>query len=886
MRSILRRLARALWPRRLEDDLDDELEFHRQMRVRRAMERGLAAEEAEVEARRRMGSVPLAKDQMRDARVLVWLASSLQDLRHGITLLGRDAGVSASIVLVLALGIGGNEAVFTLLKAAFFDPLPYRDADRLVTVMESNGQQIGWTPSVAEFLRIRARNHTLSELAFAEHRDMQLSGAGEPVRVFGARVTAGFFPLLGVHPALGRDFLDEDNQPHRTPTVLLTDAFWRSKMGADPNVVGRSLRLDGASARVIGVLPADFQFDYPTLRIAEPVEIYVAYPLETNVPLHPSADGLGVPVRVLARLRDGVTFAQAEADVRAIGDAIGAEGMARAPANRKPPPGFTLQAIPLREAIVGSQRSLLWVLLSGVGVLLLIACANTAQLLLARSLRRGREVAVRAALGATRLRLIRQFLMEGLVLGACGGAAGLLIAGVAARALVAVLPVRSPLLASAKLDLPVLGFALALSILCAFLFAILPAVKGSGWTPGPSLTARLTIGEGNRWRHAMIALEAALSVFLLCSAGLVAENLWTLISKPVGIDPNHVLVMQMKLPSARPMDSIDHSAGAEFQAYLDKIAAIPGVESAATVSGPPLHPTRGGPFEIVGEKDANGVLKQVLALNNQVSPDYFKTLRIPILAGRAFERDDAGPRLKVAIVNREAARRFGFGPDIVGKQIDDPGGAITIVGMSENVRTNALDTAPFPEVYLPSLQLSWVNVYLVVRSALPPADLTRAVKAALEASNSDQAIYNVTTMRNWIGSSFDAPRFDVFLIGAFALLALAMAATGMYSVISCLVTQRTSEIAIRMALGATPRAIVRVILGVTLAWLAAGLAGGLGLGLAARNVVRVLSGAMVEGSLWMYAFVVLFFFVVTMLAAYWPVRRASRLDPAVALRCE
>jgi predicted permease len=880
--SILRRFAKSLWPRRLEVDLDDELEFHREMRMRRALERGLSPEEAELEARRRIGNLALAKDQMRDARILGWLASSLQDLRHGVVLLRRDAGVSALIVLVLALGIGGNAAIFTLLKAAFFDPLPYHDAGRLVTVMENTG----WMPSVSEFLRIRARSRLLQPIAFAEHRDMELSGAGEPVHVYAARVTASFFSALGVTPALGRDFRDEDNQPNRTATVILTDAFWRAKMGANPSVIGRALRLDGTGARVIGVLPPGFHFDYPTLDIPEPVEIYVSYPLELAIASFPSVSGRGEPVRVIARLRDGVAFSQADAEIRAIGDSLGKEYAARALADRRAPRPFTFEALPLREAIVGTQRPMLWILLGGAGVLLLIACANTAQLLLARSLRRGREVAVRAALGASRLRLIRQFLLEGLVLALCGGAAGLLAAPWIARGLVAVLPVRSPLLESARLDARVVGVALLLSMTSALLFAILPAVKGSRWSPGPSLTARLTVGEGNRWRHAMIALEAALSMFLLCGAGLVAQNLWTLISTPVGIDPRHVVVMRLKLPSEKAMNSVDRRAGATFQTYLDRIEAIPGVESAATTSGPPLHPTRGGPFEIAGERDASGALKVVMMWGNQVSPDYFRTLKIPLLTGRAFRRDDTGPGIKVAIMNREGARRFGFGREIVGKQIADPDGPITIVGLSENVRTNALDPAPFPEVYLSSLQLSWVNVYLVVRSSIPPAQLVKAVKSAIQATNSDQAVFGVTTMQRWIDDSVTSPRFNMFLIGAFALLAVVMAAAGMYSVISCLVTQRTSEIAIRLALGASRGAIIRAVLAATLLWVSAGLAAGLGLGLATRNVVRSLSHTVVEGSPWMYSSTALLFFAVTLLAAYLPLRRASRLDPAAALRCE
>lgn len=813
---------------------------------------------------------------------MIRFVSVLQDLRHGIRLLRRDAAVSGLIVLVLALGIGGNTAIFTLLKAAFLDPLPYRDSGRLVTIMESTG----WNPSDSEYLEIKARSRTLDQLAFVEHRDMQLSGTGEPVRVFAARVSASFFPILGVNPSLGRGFLDEETQPGRTRAVILTDAFWRSRMGADPTAVGRTIRLDGQPAVVVGVLPPRFHFDYPTLRVPEPVDIYIPFPLDPNVRLGASANGRGIPVRVIARLRQGVTLQQAQGELKDIGRALREENPSNYPHPAAVARRFTFETAPLRDAIVGTQRSLLWLLMGGVGILLLIACANAAQLLLARSLRRGREIAIRAALGASRLRLIRQFLLEGLVLAACGGAAGLLAASWIARLLLAMLPVRTPLFESAHLDARAVTFTLLISMLSAAVFATLPAVKGSRWTLGPSLGARATGGEGNRWRHAMIAVEAALSVFLLCGAGLVTQNLWTLRSAPLGFDPNHVLAMRVKLPTSKNNDAIDPKAGLAFQRYLEKIEAIPGVESAATVTGPPLRPARIGNAELVGAVEPNGENKIVWSVNHLVSPDYFRTLRIPLLAGRMFRKDDAGPRVRVAVVNEELARRFGYGRDIVGKQFAEPGEPITIVGMVGNVRARGFETAPYPETYLSSLQLDWVNVYLVIRSTLPPGQLVREVKAAIQSSNSDQAVFGVMTMDELIEDAVTEPRFHVFLIGAFALLAVAMAAAGMYSVISCLVSQRTSEIAIRVALGATRGAIVRTILGTTTVWVVAGLAGGLGLGLVTRSTIRSLSNTAVQGSPWMYAAVMLFFFLVTMVAACVSMRRATRLDPAVALRCE
>ncbi len=569
--ALFRRILNVFRPERLDHELEEELEFHRRMCASRLQERGLSAMEAEAEARRRMGNLSLVKEEMRDVHMVGWLASSLDDLRHGLVLRRRDPGVSGLIVLVLALGIGGNAAVFLLLKAAFLDLLPYRDAGRLVTVIENDG----WIPTVSEFLEIRKHTRTLEGMAFVEHRDMQLSGTGEPTRVFAARVTASFFPLLGVNVAMGRTFLEEENQPGRPPVVILSDAFWRSRMGSDPGVLGRTVRLDGQPAVVVGVLPPSFDFDYPTMSAPEPVELYAPYPVEVTVSLERAANGQGVPVWAFGRLRDGVTLGQAEADSWDTALVLARENRSPFPGHPHDPAMFAFDVMPLRGAIVGTQRSLLWLLLGGLGVLLLIACANTAQLLMARSLRRAREIAVRAALGASRLRLIRQFLLEGLVLACCGGVAGLLVAGRMARVLTSLLPVRSPLLASAHVDLRAVAFTLAVSMISALVFAIIPAVKSSRWTPGPSLSSRVTAGEGNRWRHAMIAIEAALSVFLLCGAGLVTQNLRRLISAPLGFNPQHVLAMRLILPFGKQFQP-DPRAGVALEQYVEEIEAIPG----------------------------------------------------------------------------------------------------------------------------------------------------------------------------------------------------------------------------------------------------------------------------------------------------------------------
>ncbi len=884
--SVLRRIWRVFRPSPLDRELDEELDFHRTMRMQRARERGLSTAEAELEARRRMGNLTVAKEEMRDVRMAHWLASSIQDFRHGMVLLRRDMGLSALIVLVLALGIGGNAAIFTLLKTAFLDPLPFRDSSRLVTILDryniAGVTDIG--PTIPEYLDIRRRSRLLEDAAFLDHRDFQLIGADEPVRVFAARVTSSFFSLLGVSASLGRTFTAKENLPGNTHEVIVSDGFWRGKLGADSNVIGRTLQLNDEPSVVVGVLPRGFAFDYPNLGVPEPVEIYVPFVMDDYYTLRSGQFSNVRRVITLARLGPGTELPRANGELASIANSLVQEYPGLYHGRKGESTGFSMAAQPLRAAIVGSGRQLMVLLLGGVGVLFLIACANTAQLLLARSLKRGREVAIRAAMGASRARLIRQFLLEGLVLAAWGGVAGLLVAGWMARALVGWLPGRNPIFEQAHPDARVIAFTLALSVISALFFAVIPAVKGSVWTPGPSLTARAAIGQGNRWRHAMVALEAALSVFLLSGAGLLVQNLWKLVSTPAGFDPNHVTVMRLRLPFRREQ-TVHPIPSLAYREYLEKIAEIPGVDSAAAVTGLPVRGAGQRDFRIEGDPEDPAAMTRQIALYQTISPDYFRTLGIPVLAGRTFRDDDVMDRPGVAIVNREFARRFGNGRDLIGRELG-PGRPLTIVGVVGDVRMSALKTAPEPQIYASYLQAYDPNIYLVVRSALPQAQLVSRVKAAIRSAYFDQAVFNVATMNQVLSDSIATPRFHAFLIGAFALLALAMAGSGMYSVISCLVTQRTSEIAIRIALGAGRGTIVRTVLGSTGAWVAAGLAVGLMLGLATSGTVRRLSESTVSGSAAMYALVVVFFVAVTLLAMYTPVRRASRLDPATALRCE
>ena len=806
--------------------------------------------------------------------------SITQDLRHGVKTLRRDAGVSSLIILVLALGIGGSSAIFTLLSAAFLDPLPYQDAGRLVTIIEDTMGSVG----ESHFVEIRRRARTFDQLAFIEHRDMQLTAPSGPVRVYASHVSASFFELLGANASLGRTFLEKENRVGAARVIVVSDRFWRTHLQQDPQVVGRTIRLDGKPVTVVGVLPSTFHFDYPSLRIAEPVDVYAPYLFESNGLDSPGGGGNST-VRTLGRLREGATFEQAQSELDGLAAAFVREYPARYERRIEIRGGFGFIVRPLRDAIAGSQRGLLWLLVGGVGLLLFTGCANTAQLLLARSIRRGREVAIRSALGASRPRLIRQFLIEGLLLATAAGGAGLVAAPWLACVLVATMPSRSPLLESAQIDARTLVFTAAVSLLSALAFAIVPALKGSRWTLTPALNSRAAIGEGNRWRHAMVALEATLSVFLLCGAALVAENLWTLMSAPMGFDPNGVTAMRLKLPLESQFGP-DNRVNATLQRYMDAIDAIPGVESAASVTGPPLMANRGGWAVLDGVIEANGEPKRVLSWSNLVSPNYFETLRIPLLAGRTFRDSDALGAPWVMVVNEEYARQFGLGAQVIGKQITEPDVTFTVVGLVSTVRSRRLNSEPFPESYLSAYQIAWANTYLVVRSGLPRGQLVRNVEQAVQSIDPDQAVYGVQTMEELVSNTLSQPRFNAYLVGAFALLAVAMAATGLYGVVSSLVSQRTSEIAVRLALGAGRGDIARTFLGSTCLWVVVGIAGGVGLGYAALETIRSLSSIQMQVSPKVFSGVVALFLVVTVAAVYAPVRRASRTAPASALRAE
>jgi putative ABC transport system permease protein len=879
--SLFRRLLNVFRQKQLDEEFEEELRFHREMSERHSREKGLTAHAAEAEAKRRLGNLTSAKGEMRDARTAQWLSSCIQDLRHGCALLRRDWVLCTLIVTVLALGIGGNAAIFSLFKAAFLDPLPYREADRLVTILALTKSGSNFNPTVGEFVEIRKRTQLIEQISFVQLQDFQITGADEPARILGTRVTASFLPLLGVNMALGRTFEPGENTEGRNHVVILSDDFWRSRMGSDPNILGQTLRLNDEVVTVIGVLPRGFSFDYPTLGFPEPPQIYTPFPMRDSYPIQSAMHGRGTPVRVLGRLRDKIRFEQAAAELKSIGSALAAEYPQEYQSPNVVPSDFAFQTLLLREAVVRAQRPMLQLLLAAVAVLLMIACANTAQLLLARSLRRQKEISIRSALGAGRLRLIRQLFLEGLLLATLGGTAGFVVSHWMTKLLVSLLPIRSPLLETAKPDVQVMVFTIMLSALSAVAFAIIPAIKGSQWTMRSTLNSN-TIGDGSVWGHVITTIEAALSVFLLCGTTLIALNLWTMISAPEGFNPHDVLIMQVPTATQR-QQSIRPIASVAYREYLYKIAAIPEVDAATVATGIPLRPRSGGNVHLVD--DPAGSDPQI-AWFQSVSADYFRTFQIPLLQGRTFRDDDIVGRPHVAIVNEEFLRQHRIATDPIGRQIEDPDGPITIIGIVGNTRTRVTPPSPEPQVYTSYLQFFSGVPYIAVRSVSNKGQLLNRTKEAIRSSYSDQTVFNVSTMDDVLSRSAAEPRFNTLLIATFALVALSMAAIGMYSVISCLLSQRTREIALRLALGARPRDVLKSVFGRTGIWVFAGLMAGIGLAAAATNTIRYLSNTIVASSPVIYAIAFGIFLGVTLLATWLPFRRAVRIDAVIALRGE
>ncbi len=877
-----------LWREKsLQRDFDEELRFHLDMQTARNVERGADPADAAAAARRELGSTLRAREGMHDARVMVWLESLAADVRHGARLLRRRGGAAALAILTLALGIGANTAIFSLLNAVLLRPMPFHDPDRLVVVLDrfSRLGPMPAPPTIPEIIDLRDRTQALSGIAFFDTRDFRITGGEEPSRVFTARVSATLFPTLGVAPALGRLFVDEDNLQGHWSVVVLSDGLWRRNFGADPAIVGRTIDVNGSAHTIVGVLPRGFSIEYPGLATDEKIEMYVPFQMYEEYTSRRAAFVNVRRVTTIARLRGGATREQASAELTGIARGIAAENP-ELYRRGKEDVGYSLDAVVLHDWITLLARGALTFLQVAVLLVLLIACVNTGQFMLAQSIDRESEVAVRASLGASRGRLFRQFLAESTVLAFAGGAVGLLLAFWLVRALLAVTPGYRPELDRMDIDGTVLLFTVGISFLSAVVVGVLPALYFSRADLSPRLAARGGAAAGHRARHVLVAAEVAIAVVLLAGAILIIDGARRTQNADHGFSPDDVTVMQIRgngSQATRPIASV------EYQRYLDRLAAVPGVEAAAAATPLPFRNAPGTEFHVEGrpEGDETG---RLIASYQIVSPDYFTVFRVPLREGRVFSIDDVLGRPRVAIVGETLARRMWPDQSALGRQIRIGPNVLAVVGVVGDVQTTALERQRQMQIYVSNLQQFEPNMNLAIRTAPGVTVTDEAIKRAVWAVAPEQPVFNIRPMTEFIRGPMADQRYVATLLGAFAALALFMSATGVYTVVRYLVARRTREIAVRVAIGATDRDILRLVSAQTLGWTIVGLVVGIGVSVALRGVVaKVLNGISPIASSIAPALSALtvFYLAVALVAMAVPVLRTLRfLDPAAALRVD
>ena len=883
IKALVSRTRTWLSPRAVDQEFEHELDTHLDMLADENARRGMSPEEARRAARIRLGGQTQLKETNRELRGLPVLETFFQDTRYAFRMLRKNPGFTAVAVLTLALGIGANTAIFSIVYAMLLKPLPYSQPEQLFTVLEAQPQAgvnaTGW--SYANFAELREQNRIFSDMAGSQQHQLTLTGRGEPSVVNTSVVTPELFSVFGQKPIMGRAFYPEDGKPGAPATVILSENLWRGSFGADPNVIGTSINLDKRSFTIVGVMPAVFRF--PILTESEQLWIpLVQDPLFGNWMERRGGHWL----RVTGRLKPGVSMTQVQAEL----DAIGARLAKEFPAEND---GWSIRFMPLKQLIVGDVKSALLVLLGAVGLVLLIACANIANLLLTRATARAREIAVRSALGAGRSRIVRQLLSETLVLGLLGGLAGIALAYVGVQGLTALMPQDLPQVNAIRVDNFVLGFALLLSAAASCAFGLAPAwfaansnlqssLREGGARSGES-------GNRRRARSFLAAGEIALAMVLLVAAGLLLRSFSKLMAVSPGFDAQHVVQANISLP--RFQYSMPQQWAAFSEELLARLQSEPGMRDAAVVVPRPM--TDGFVnlgFDIVGDPPVSAGTSRT-ANYVSVSPGYFRVMEIPLLAGRLFDQHDVSSSPRVSLISEAMARIYFPNKNPLGKQIvfgfpPDIGAAREIVGVVGDVRDVALGQDPGAMMYVPYAQAPFWGANVVVKSTLSAASVASAIRRDVQQIDKDLPVTDVAMMKDSIDATVAQPRFRTFLLGLFAAMALVLAATGIFGVISYSVSRRTNEIGIRVALGASRITILRMVLRETLVLTCAGLALGVPTALAASHLLGHMLfnvSANDPATLAAVAFTLAF---VAAIAGCIPARRAMRVDPMVALRHE
>jgi putative ABC transport system permease protein len=875
--SVFAARVRGLFQRdAVLDDIDEELRSHVELATEANLERGMSADEARRVALASFGNVARARDRGYDVRGGGWLEPLWQDGRFGLRLLLRQPAFTLAAVATLALGIGATTAVFGVVNGVLLRPLPYHDPASLERIFQQNSPTNRFGISAADFLALEEL-YTHGRIAAVRSREVTLTGGETPEFVRAAFASAGLFETLGVRPALGRAFRPGEDRPGGDRVALITRGLWARRFGASPDVLGRQVALDGESYTIVGVLPADF-----TSPIGGAAELWPILQLDTPTRRGPFYLG------VIARRDAGVSLEQSNEALRAAAREVYPRWASTFSDERA-----TYVAIPLEQIVVGDVGPTLLVLLGAVAFVLLIASVNVANLLLARAASRQQEIAMRAALGATRLRLVRQLVTEGALLAAVGGAAGLALAVWGIDVLVALAPDNIPRLDQIRVDARVLAFAVGCTALSTVVLSVFPALHGVRRDLAGSLKAGGTEsakGPGRqRLRGMLVVAEIALALPLLVGAGLMINSFVRLSEVDPGLDAQRLLTLRLSLPSLRYPKNVPHVAGF-YEEALRRARSLPGVQSAAVTSNLPLDASAdSNNFDLERHPTPPGE-SQPVAEFMSVSADYVETMGIPRLAGRYLAESDGTDAPPVMVISRAAARRFFPGEDPIGMRLKTGGCTdcdwTTIVGVVGDVKDLGLDGDDVPAMYVPFQQEPSRAMHLVVRTEVEPEALVSAVRGELHAIDPELALSQVGTMEELMSLSTGQSRYRMTLLGTFAAVALLLAAVGIYGVTAYTVSRRTREIGVRVALGARPGDIMRLVVGQAMAPSLAGVAIGVALALALAQSLSSLLYGVSSTDPTTFAVVVLLLTLVALAACYLPARRATKVDPLVALRAE
>jgi len=877
MRAMLRRA-------RTEREMGEEMRFHLEARAADLMRNGVAEPEALRQARLEFGGAETAKDQCRDAVGVTFLETLMQDIRHGIRTMMRAPLFTIVTIAVLALGIGANTAIFSVVDAVLLRPLAYRDSDQLVTILMNGDNPV----SVANYIDWRDQSRSFSTMGAADYWSPNLTGIDSPEHIYGLKVTQNLLPMLGIDPLFGRLFVEGEDKEGADREVILSYKLWQRRFSSDPSVLGKQILLDGNAYVVVGVMPRGFQFA----------------PFWANAELWvPNAFGSrihnrgGNSLRIFARLKDGASLTQARAEIA---------GITRRLEQQFPGTNRNVVVTPLKEKVVGPIETPLLVLLAAVIFVLLITCANVAHMLLARAASRQKEVAVRAALGARRGRIVRQFLTESLLLGGLGGAVGLALAAIATRALIAISPDSIPRVQSVTIDWRAALFLAGATILTSVGFGLAPALQAS------SIDVNDTLKEGgrsqsegksrNRLRSLLVISEFALALMLLIGAGLMIRTFAALQAVDAGFNPHNVISMVVSVAGSREADPGRRAIF--YPQLLERVRSLPGIQAAGGINHLPLAGDEWGwSFVIEGRpKPRPGESPRVVY--RIVTPGYFEAMRLPLIRGRDITDADTATAPGVVIINERAAKEYWPGEDPIGKRVtfdDDPKNPtwVTVIGIAKNAKQDSWAAEPGPEAYLAAFQNRdfmgdsgaqaadhETYITLVARTTGDPAALASAMKEAAWSFDRNLAISQVVTMDGVVAEATAQPRFEMLLLTIFAAVALVLASVGIYGVISYAASRRTHEIGVRMSLGATPSQVLLLVVqqGMRMA-LAGSLLGIAGALVLARLMTKLLYGVHPADPI-TFASVAIGLGIVAIVACYLPARRAMRVNPVAALRCE